>query len=196
MNGYEYDAFFSYKRDPLSNEWHEKVMSILEHWIRMELNKKDMKIFIDTEDIETGAKWKEKIADSLKKSKCLIAILSPEYFNSQCCLSEWKTFIKRGKDYKLKFSGLITPARYHDGDHYPQEAKDIQSVDFSEYSATTAAFWETKDAYEFEKVKLKAFAKDVAKKINNAPNYDDNFPVIIADHNDIHHLPPITRVAN
>ncbi len=181
MSGYIYDAFFSYKRDMLSNKWHEKVMSILEYWIKMELNKTDIKIFIDTENIETGEKWQKKIANSLKKSKCLIAMLSPDYFNSQWCLSEWKTFINREKDHGIRFSGLIAPARYHDGNHYPKEAKDIQSVDFSEYSSTMEAFWKTEDAYEFEKVKLKAFAKDVARKINRAPEYDDNFPVVLVD---------------
>jgi hypothetical protein len=193
MSEYEYDAFFSYKRDPLSNEWHEKVMSRLKHWIKLELNKQEIKIFFDTEDIKTGEKWKRKIADSLKKSKCLIAILSPAYFNSQWCLSEWKTFINREKDFSLE---LIVPARYHDGNHFPQEAKDIQSEDFSEYSSTMAAFWETKDAHEFEKEKLKAFAKDAAKKIDNAPPYDDNFLVITAGPDDIHQLPPITRIAD
>lgn len=192
MSEYKYDAFFSYKRDPLSDEWHEKVMSRLEHWIKLELNKEKIDIFFDTEDIKNGERWEKKIVNSLKKSKCLIAILSPAYFNSQWCLSEWKTFINREKDHSAE---LIVPARYHDGIHYPQEAKDIQSEDFSEYSSTMVAFWETKDAWDFEKV-LKAFAKDAAEKIKKAPAYDDSFSVITAEPNDIHPLPPITRIAN
>jgi hypothetical protein len=36
--GYEYDAFFSYKRDVQSDGWHQTVKEKLEFWLKLELN--------------------------------------------------------------------------------------------------------------------------------------------------------------
>src|SRR5437762_14043948 len=36
---YQYDVFFSYKRDPESDHWHENVKTKLEFWLKHELNR-------------------------------------------------------------------------------------------------------------------------------------------------------------
>ena len=48
---YEYDAFFSYKRDHESDEWHERVKDKLIFWLKQELGRQDIRIFFDTEEI-------------------------------------------------------------------------------------------------------------------------------------------------
>ena len=197
MSGYQYDVFFSYKRDEQSNEWHSIVASKLEFWLRKELNKPEVSIFIDTEDIETGERWRMKIEDSLKKSKCLVALLSPDYFHSPWCVSEWQTFVAREKileELGITVGGLIVPAIYHDGEHFPKEAMDIQAVDFSDYNSTMAFFWNSEDGYIFERDKLKAFSKDIAKTIRRAPDYREDFPIVIVDSKDIGRKVPIRRI--
>ena len=192
MSGYKFDVFFSYKRDPESDEWHETVARKLEFWLRKEINASKARIFFDTESIETGEQWKHKIRDSLKESSCLVAVWSPDYFHSPWCLAEWQSFVKREHDLKLQTGSLIAPARYHDGEYFPPAAQDTQMTDFSEYTSTMAFFWESKDADEFERTALKPFAKAIAKKIRKAPAYDDRFPLVTPDES-VPPPPPVPR---
>lgn len=152
-----------------------------------------MEIFFDTEEIKTGDQWKSKIEDSLKRSKCLVPILSPDYFHSSWCRSEWETFLEREKMLSMKTGRLIIPAIFHDGEHFPEEAKNIQAMDFTEYNSTMTFFWKSEDGYNFEKKKLKAFAGDIAKKLKNAPAYKKNFPIVIVDPAGLSARAPIRR---
>lgn len=194
MSGYKYDVFFSYKRDEQSNEWHSIVAAKIDFWLRKELNKPKVNIFIDTEDIETGDRWKAKIENGLKRSKCLVAFWSPDYFHSPWCLSEWNTFLAREEMLGITAGGLIIPAKYHDGEHFPEVAKDIQAVDFTDYNSTMAFFWNSEDGYMFERDKLKTFSKDIAKTIRRAPEYRPDFPVVIVEDKAIGPKPLIRRI--
>lgn len=177
--GYKHHIFFSYKRDPLTIDWHREVVARIKLYVCMELNldRKDFHVFFDEKTIEAGDEWVEELSDAIKSSKCLVAIWSPDYFHSPWCLTEFHSFLKRQEDLKKKGikAGLIIPASYHDGQHFPSEAKAIQFLDFTEYASTISAFWRSSDAVEFEK-KIKEFAKSIANKIENAPNFDVDFP--------------------
>lgn len=95
MSDYQYEAFYSYKRDEESNKWHEKVVSKLRYWLKKELAQSDVKLFFDVESIQTTDRWEMKIAEGLRRSKCFVGIWSPDYFQSRWCLSEWHTFLAR-----------------------------------------------------------------------------------------------------
>lgn len=187
---YRYDAFFSYKRDEQSDTWHETVKDKLTYWLKMELGRQDVKVFFDSEDVDTGDRWKEKIEQALLTSKCIICIWSPLYFQSVYCVSEWQTFIKRQKLYD---QDLIIPARYHDGDSFPNDAKSQQSADFSDYTSIMAQFWETTRAVEFDTY-LKTFAVNIAKKIMTAPPFGE-FPLVLVDAQDLPERVDIKRIA-
>ena len=92
---YQYDAFFSYKRDRESDDWHEVVKNKLEFWLKQELERDDVRLFFDREDIRAGMRWRHKMVEALKRSKCIVCLWSPLYFQSKWCGSEWKTFVKR-----------------------------------------------------------------------------------------------------
>jgi hypothetical protein len=190
---YEYEAFFSYKRDPQTDNWHEKVKEKLEFWLRMELNVPLGRLFFDRTAIRSGMEWRRKLGDSLKRSKCIICIWSPCYFQSQWCMSEWKTFRARENACGVD---LILPATIHDGDYFPNEAKSKQYDDFSEYTSTIRTFWETERADEFEHQKLKSFARDLAALIRNTPPYSDNFPLVESPESEIEEEETIGRPAN
>src|SRR5215469_10892777 len=123
---YTYEVFFSYKRDPESDDWHKTVKEKLRFWVKQELNQLDVPFFFDTEDIRTGARWQAKIASALTSSKTIVCVWSPLYFQSQWCLSEWRTFAKRETLCK---KDLIAPASYHDGKYFPAEATAKQILD-------------------------------------------------------------------
>lgn len=171
---YEYDVFFSYKRDPESDGWHQRLKDKIAFWLKKENYGEAARIFFDTEDIRTGQRWKQKLADALKKSKCIVCIWSPDYFKSKYCLSEWTTFEKRGSLLKMD---LVVSAHFCDGENFPPAAKDRQSMNFEKYASTIPVFWETARADEFEQKHIRPFAKDIAAILNAQPPFQPDFPL-------------------
>lgn len=193
---YQYDAFFSYKRDPQSDRWHEIVKEKLKFWLGMELNRPSdsITIFFDTEEIRTGARWQTKLSDALKRSKCIACVWSLYYFQSRWCVSEWRTFRDREQLFNRE---LVLPASFHDGKHFPPEARDSKFLDFSDYTSTIpSSLWNSELALEFENKRLKVFARDLASLINNAPPFQDDFPVTEATDEHIIQEEEIGRIAN
>ena len=190
---YQYDVFFSYKRDVQSDAWHRVVMEKLQFLLKLELGCAKVPIFFDTEEIHSGQRWRSKLADALKASKTIVCIWSPLYFQSQWCISEWKTFTEREKKFNRV---LVIPARYHDGESFPQEAQDTQSMDMSNYSSTMESFWKTAMAVDFEKNCLEPFAKEVANVIRNVPPFKPDFPLFEFPANQLIPQAGIGRPAN
>jgi hypothetical protein len=190
---YEYDAFFSYKRDRESDEWHERVKDKLIFWLKQELQRQDVRIFFDTEDIRTGMRWRQKLADALRKSRCIVCVWSPLYFQSQWCLSEWKTFLQREQQTNRD---LVMPASYFDGETFPPDATAKQFLDFSKFASTMPKFWETELAVDFEKHRLMPFAHDLAIIVRSAPPYDDAFPIVEVPISQVADAGTIERTAN
>ena len=174
---YEYDFFFSYKRDIETDAWHEKVKNKLEFWVKKELNQPSCKAFFDTQEIESGLDFQQVIEEDLRRSKCLVAVWSTDYFHSPWCLSELKSFFLREENLGLPRGSLIAPATFHDGKNFPPETQKLGQKDFTPYASTIPAFWQTTEAVAFDRV-LQDFAKEIAKKINRAHVYDPTFPVV------------------
>jgi hypothetical protein len=176
---YEYDVFLSYKRHELTLNWTRKVASMLVLWLTEELNR-PARVFIDESSIQIGQKWPDEIKHALKHSRCIVCIWSPSYFQSSWCVSEWKSFVDREKMGNPKPYTLIAPLRFHDGEHFPEEAKGVEWSDVTEYAFTMPAFWDSQRAIELE-AKLKAFARSVANIVSQAPAFDGNWPIVERD---------------
>lgn len=190
---YQYDVFFSYKRDVESDGWHRTVMEKLKYWLKQELNQLEVPIFFDTEEIRTGMRWRAKISQALKSSKTMVCVWSPLYFQSPWCISEWKTFAERERQYGRE---LVVPASYHDGNHFPLEAKNKQILDLSNYTSTASRFWDTEIAVNFERACLKPYARDVAAALRMAPAFDPNFPLVEISDDQLPPHPIIGRIAD
>jgi hypothetical protein len=212
---YEYDAFFSYKRDRESDSWHELVKLKLAFWLKQELRKREVKIFFDTEDIRTGARWQLKIASALHRSKCIICIWSPLYFQSKWCISEWMSFVEREQFIErqqaveqgrveqgasLVAQGtkceLIVPASYFDGESFPPVATAREFMNFSDFASTMPRFWDTELAVRFETQYIRPFARDLARTIRSAPPWDPRFPIVEAPDEDVQQEGTIGRPAD
>jgi hypothetical protein len=190
---YQYDVFFSYKRDIESDDWHERVKNKLEFWLKQELHRQNVAVFFDREDIRTGMRWRQKVAGALKKSRCLACIWSPLYFQSKWCRSEWMTFVERER---LASRDLVMPASYFDGETFPADARARQFLDFSEFASTMPKFWDTELAVRFESQRLRPFAKDLATIIRAAPAYDDAFPLFESPDAQVQTEDTIGRIAD
>src|ERR1700679_3339407 len=140
---YEFDVFFSYKRHNLTLHWMRGVHHRLKYWITQETGGREVRMFVDEESVETGDRWPERLKEALKLSRCMIGLWSPEYFQSSWCVSEWESFRERERRLNMQSHGLIAPLRFHDGEHFPAEAKNVQWTDVASYTSTVPAFWTT-----------------------------------------------------
>lgn len=175
---YEYDIFFSYKRHRLTLQWTRGVQDRLQYWITQELGGRPVRMFVDEQCIDTGDRWPIGLQEALKKSRCMIAVWSPEYFQSSWCISEHESFRERERRLYMDAHGLIAPLKFHDGEHFPDDARTVQWTDISAYTSTAPAFWQSARAIELEDL-LKDFARSVAEVIRRAPEFSD-WPIVEA----------------
>lgn len=172
---YEWDAFISYKHEPELMGWIDKVIRRLQLWVSNELGGRHARIFFDTDSIDNGTRWPDRLRHAIRTSRCLVPILSPAYFQCRWCVTEWDSFIAREKLVSPSVA-LIVPMKYHDGDWLPPEAQEIQTLDLQDHCGTTDGFWRTASAHELD-LKLRKFAHDVARAILEAPPSRPDWPI-------------------
>jgi hypothetical protein len=121
-------AFLSYVR---SDDDHDdgRITAFrkrLEGEVRMQTGK-PFAIFQDRNDIAWGQHWEERINSSLSDVTFLIPILTPSFFQSPACRSEFQTFFL--KEQMLGVNRLILPLYYvacdQLGDGYLPGSDDI-----------------------------------------------------------------------
>jgi TIR domain len=173
---YKYDVFFSYKRHGLTLDWTKEIHKRLRFWLSEELAR-DASFFVDEDSIEVGTPWPQELKEGLRLSRCMVAVWSPSYFQSDWCLSEWTSFREREKRLDIQSHRLIAPMRFHDGEHFPEDARNVQWTDVAPYAYTVRAFWTSQRALELEDV-LKAFAASVARIVRAAPPFQADWPIV------------------
>ncbi len=175
---YLYDVFFSYKRHRQTAGWTRNVQEQLKLWLSEEL-RRPVEMFVDVDTIEFGDRWPEAIKDGLRLSRCMVSVWSPLYFQSSWCVSEWKSFLEREKVTNLGSHGLIAPIRFHDGDYFPLEARQTQSLDLRDYASALPAFWSSPRSLELEE-KIKILASSIAKILELVPPFQQDWPIVEA----------------
>ena len=178
---YAYDIFISYRHKGPAYSWvTEYFQPLLEQWLPecmpVEYN---VKIFIDSQ-IETGAEWPAKLRQALKMSRCLLPILSPEYFRSKWCQAELQTMRKREQILGLRTeensSGLIYAVVFASPDLLTTEVQNIKWKDMSDWATTYSEFRNSKKFESFER-EMKLVCKELPKMIQRAPAWQD-WPVV------------------
>lgn len=187
---YEYDVFVSYRhRDPVFGWVKNHFFPLLEQWLPECLPvDHNLRIFIDFQ-LETGQNWPNALKRALKHSRCLLPILSPEYFRSSWCRSEWESMLDRERRLGFRTpenpSALIYPVRFFDGQHFPREAIDMQWKDLSDWNFPVPSFAQTQAYLDFITA-VKDAANDIAMLISAAPPWQNDWPTI-----DEHQLQPV-----
>lgn len=70
--------------------------------------------------------------------------------------------------------GLIVPVTLHDGARFPDYARAIQYADWTKYARVGDGFKKTERYVELQD-RITDWAEDVAKAVNAAPAWDDNW---------------------
>lgn len=108
---YEYDIFISYHRGGVLDEWTMDFVNDLKNWLSLELSN-GPRVFFDTTNISPGENLVEHIKSAIKRSKILIAFLTPAYFTSNFCIQEWLQFEAREQ---IMNKSLIVPVLVRGG---------------------------------------------------------------------------------
>ncbi|BAS57367.1 hypothetical protein NIES2135_32750 [Leptolyngbya boryana NIES-2135] len=178
---YIYDVFISYRRKGPSGDWvRNHFFPLLEAWLPESLPY-EPKIFIDKTEIETGTDWEFVLEQALRTSRCLIPIWSPSYFRSTWCLAEWQSMRAREQQCGFKTAtnpnGLIYPIVFHDGEHFPPEAKATQQKDLKKWNSSYPSFIETRGIVELER-EVQVICAEIAVMLETAPLWQNDFPVV------------------
>ena len=88
-----YDFFVSYSRADNTTGWITQFIDALQAEHRAFTGGREFKCFYDKEDIGSLDAWQHRIYDSLAASRLFLAFISPNYFASEWCRREWRTWI-------------------------------------------------------------------------------------------------------
>lgn len=180
VTDYAFDAFISYSHSPVIKPWVDQYLHpYLRDWLTQTLGGHSARVFVDTEGIQPGARWPQRLRNTLLASKCLVPIYSPDYFQKPWCVSEFKSFVERERVLGLDITdnSLIIPIVHNDGDWFPPAATMYQMIDFSGCRTTSENFQNHANFPLFEQ-KVEELAGAVANVVRHAPSFNPDWPIV------------------
>jgi len=166
---YQYDVFISYKANEHTNPWVKGFKDKFEFWLMQALGGYKPNIFYSPEKIDNGMLWEPVLTESLKKSKCILCLWTPEYFKSEWCVYEWRTFESRW--LQLNNDAIIRAIKLIDEESYHADARARQSADFREF-IPTVMIENSLNSLQFNNA-IMQLAEDVSASVCEAPDYID-----------------------
>lgn len=180
-SGYEFDVFLSYRRSGRGNAaaWvRHHFHPLLVDCLADELDHPP-RVYVDLET-EIGAYWPGLLEQRLQRSRVLVAVLSPRYFESSWCLAEWHTARAReealGMATKLNpGTSVIYPVVFSDSESFPEDAQTRQARVLKQWNNPRPGYRDT-PAYDELYDEVKRIAVELRGFINNAPAWQPDWP--------------------
>lgn len=174
--GYTHDVFISYKRGTINEEWLDKTFLKLFAGYLNSFTVETVDVFLDRKGITPGTAWPDALRHSLAQSKCMVAIVTPEYFlkRSEWCVREFIAMKHRQEVLQLH-NGVMPPClvwpvmlQCIPPGRRPQLIHDIELKDYSDFQYFEGAFPQDPDYIKFKRT-LNTDCQVIADIINNAP---------------------------
>jgi len=129
---YRYDVFVSYTwRVPRAQRWVREVLHPpLVDFLELEAKIPRARVFLDEREVRPGMHVETSVHEALRDSRILLAVFSPQYFESGWCLTEFHTMLKRQKATGRR---VIYPLAVWDGDKYAPEARALAPLDYNKW---------------------------------------------------------------
>ena len=181
---YLHDIFLSYSREDPVLEWVRYYFKReLERWLK-ETMAEEPQIFRDEESLKTGTSWPLALQEGLRRSKVVVAVLSPSYFRSPWCCAEWSSIRHREQQLGLRTQGntrgLIYPVCFSNGDCFPPDVKDIQYRDLRRWNRASPAFRRTV-SYDRFLSEMQVIAEELAGLLLTVPAWREDFPILLPE---------------
>lgn len=172
---YEYDVFISYKRRGgnvpgwVSAHFHPMLAGLLDDFLGRE-----PKIFFDG-SLRGGAIWPGELRTALLRSRILIAVCSPGYFQDEWCLAEWYSMVDREK-----LTGtppeLIYPVLFCDSRNFPDWAHERRMQDLKTWNQPYPQFQQSEDYLGFHR-EMSRIAEELTDLFDLVPQWQPDWPV-------------------
>lgn len=178
---YEWDIFISYPHSRFAKPWvHNHFKPLLEGCLEAVLPA-EPRIFLDTEQ-PTGGAWPNRLRNALQRSKLLVAVWTPPYFQSNWCMAEWETMLAREEIFqKQKIAperGLIYPVVYSDGDHFDVRAQNTQQrADLRMYTFPFDGFRDSSSYVDFYNT-LMEISEEIEVHLSQVPDWQPGWPIV------------------
>jgi TIR domain len=176
---YEYEVFVSYRRrDPVLSWLNNHFFPKLSHWLPQFWPAEMPSPRVAKDDqMETGVRWPERLTEMHSGSRCMVAIVSPEYFRSAWCVSEWRAMQARERHLKLmtksRARGLIYPVLFcGDASVLPKDACSRQWFDFTKLNFPDEVFRYHPTYVDFDQA-VQDVARELVGMIRSAPPRQD-----------------------
>jgi hypothetical protein len=127
---FRWDVFLSYRRTPSVTAF---TTGLLRHALEAKLPNvlgRQPSIFYDTRDIAVGEDWREALGDAHQRSRCVVAVLCGDYFNSAHCRGEFESMYTRQ-------AARVVPVRWGDGHWWSEQGKSLQHTDMERWATFT-----------------------------------------------------------
>ncbi|MGH3757117.1 toll/interleukin-1 receptor domain-containing protein [Actinophytocola sp.] len=195
MPGYEFDVFISYSRFGsapkwLMNHFYPKFQDCL-----ADQTAPMPKVFLD-KTMSRGTHWPSQLEKALCRSKIMIAVLTPPYFESRWCMAEWHSMRAREKLLGLtnldRPQGLIYPILYSDSDNFPIAGRELGWWDFKDLATPEPVFQESRDWVHFHR-RVTDLARDLVQLLPQVPEWRSDWPVVERPDPVLLPPPPIPR---
>ena len=194
--GYEFDVFISYSRlgsapKWLMNHFYPKLKDCLADQVAPA-----PKVFVD-KGMPRGVHWPTQLQKALHRSKIMVAVLTPPYFESRWCLAELRSMHAREKLLGLggpdRPQGLIYPVLYSDSRNFPaEEGLERSWWDFKELANPDLVFQESREWISFHR-RVTEFAEDLVDLLGQVPQWRPDWPLIDPPDPPLLPPPPIPR---
>jgi cellulose biosynthesis protein BcsQ len=139
-----YDVFISYRREKFVTDWlHQHFLPLFQSWLSDELGR-EANIFVDT-SLVPGGDWAQETQEALRASPCLVALVTPAYFQSEFCTKEWNDFRARHED------ALLPVLLRGSFERLPKEVARLSFTDFREFALVGVGFQKTEAYVEFQR---------------------------------------------
>ena len=130
-------VFLSYSHiDNDDRKWVEWLKDHLEAELRRRTGSKLWEVFLDSDGIGGGQKWRKLVGDEVAASAFFVCLTSPSYFNSQICRDELGDFVRREAslfrdDLIIPFK-VFAPGPEQANDPFVQLCLDHHYIDFDD----------------------------------------------------------------
>jgi hypothetical protein len=177
---YEYDVFISYQRTSptvplwIKNHFYPRLLEALDDNADF-----DVKIFYD-EEMPVGVDWPKKYQSALGRTRILLPVCSPKYFQDEWCLAEWHSMAEREEVLGMCSSqipeGLIYPVIFSDSRTFPTYAKKRRMRNCRNWNQPYPQFQASMAYLQFHE-ELSRIAEELVDFIEQAPEWRADWPV-------------------
>jgi hypothetical protein len=168
---YRYDLFISYTwRVPRAQSWVREVLTpLLVEFLQLEAAIDKSRVFLDDREVRPGMQVDQTVRDALLDSKVLLAVLSPQYFESGWCLTEFHTMLDRQQQTQQR---LVYPLAVWDGTKYPQDVRNLNPLNFNQWGTLERGM-----ARKRFRDTIVTLVKELDQLITKSPNHDPTWVV-------------------